>query len=47
MLKLQLVDYHLEAGRLFEAEGQTHEAKEHFKTAAKMIEDTGYRRRKR
>jgi tetratricopeptide (TPR) repeat protein len=44
-MKLHLVDYHLEAGRLCEAEGKKQEAKEHFKTAAKMIEETGYHRR--
>jgi tetratricopeptide (TPR) repeat protein len=44
-MKLHLVDYHLEAGRLCEAEGKTVEAKEHFKKAAKLIEETGYHRR--
>jgi tetratricopeptide (TPR) repeat protein len=44
-MKLHLVDYHLEAGRLCEAEGKKQEAKEHFKTAAKMIVETGYHRR--
>jgi tetratricopeptide (TPR) repeat protein len=44
-MKLHLVDYHLEAGRLCEAEGKTHEAKDHFNTPAKMIEETGYHRR--
>lgn len=44
-IKLHLVDYHLEAGRLCLAENQPHEAKEHVKTAARMIKDTGYHRR--
>jgi len=44
-MKLYLVDYHLEAGRLCQAEGRTVEAKDHFTTAAKMIEETGYHRR--
>ena len=44
-MKLHLVDYHLEAGRLCEAEGKKQEANDHFKTAAKMIEETGYHRR--
>jgi len=44
-MKLHLCDYHLEAGRLCEAEGKTEEAERHFDTAAKMIEETGYHRR--
>ena len=44
-MKLHLVDYHLEAGRLCEAEGKHDQAVVHFKTAAKMIEETGYHRR--
>ncbi len=44
-MKLYLTDYHLEAGRLCEAEGKTGEAKEHFKKAAEMIEEAGYHRR--
>jgi hypothetical protein len=44
-MKLHLVDYHLEAGRVCSAEGKSHEAKEHFETAAEMIEETGYHRR--
>ena len=35
----------LEAGRLCQAERKTGEAKEHFKKAAEMIEETGYHRR--
>ena len=44
-MKLHLVDYHLEAARLCQAEGNTVEAKEHIKIAVKMIEETGYHRR--
>ncbi|MGD2085959.1 MAG: hypothetical protein PVH61_07235 [Candidatus Aminicenantes bacterium] len=44
-MKRHLVDYHLEAGRLCEAQGKTVEAKEHFKIAAEMIAETGYHRR--
>lgn len=44
-MKLHLVDYHLEAGRLCEDEGNKIGAEEHFKIAAKMIEETGYHRR--
>jgi len=44
-MKLHLVDYHLEAGRLCEDEGKHDQAKTHFETAAKMIEETGYHRR--
>ncbi len=44
-MKLYLVDYHLEAGRLCQDEGKTGEAKEHFDKAAVMIEETSYHRR--
>jgi hypothetical protein len=44
-MKLHLVDYHLEARRVCSAEGKSDEAKEHFETAKKMIEETGYHRR--
>jgi tetratricopeptide (TPR) repeat protein len=44
-MKLHLVDYHLEAGRLYEDEGKNEQAVTHFKTAAEMIEETGYHRR--
>jgi tetratricopeptide (TPR) repeat protein len=44
-MKLHLVDYHLEAGRLCEVEGKHDQAKTHFDTAAKLIEETGYHRR--
>ncbi len=44
-MKLHLVDYHLESARVSSAEGKSDEAGSHFKTAAKMIEETGYHRR--
>jgi tetratricopeptide (TPR) repeat protein len=44
-MKLYIVDYHLEAGRLCQDEGNKVGADEHFKIAAKMIEETGYHRR--
>jgi hypothetical protein len=44
-MKLHLVDYHLEAGRLCDDEGKHDKAKTHFETAKKMIEETGYHRR--
>jgi tetratricopeptide (TPR) repeat protein len=44
-MKLFICDYHLEAGRLCRAEGKEKEAKEHFQTAKKLIEETGYYRR--
>jgi tetratricopeptide (TPR) repeat protein len=44
-MKLHLVDYYLEAGRVSSAEGKDGEAESHFKTAAEMIEETGYHRR--
>jgi tetratricopeptide (TPR) repeat protein len=44
-MKLHLVDYHLEAGRLCQDEGKHDQAVTHFKTAAEMIEETGYHRR--
>jgi tetratricopeptide (TPR) repeat protein len=44
-MKLHLVDYHLEAGRVSADEGKDEEAKSHFKVARKMIEETGYHRR--
>jgi tetratricopeptide (TPR) repeat protein len=44
-MKLHLVDYHLEAGRLREAEGKKQEAEGHFLKAKEMIEETGYYRR--
>jgi len=44
-MKLHLVDYHLEAGRLCQAENQPQEALVHFHTAADLIEKTGYHRR--
>jgi len=44
-MKLHLVDYHLEAGRVSSAERKDEEAESHFKVARKMIEETGYHRR--
>jgi len=44
-MKLHMVDYHLESARLCSAEGKADEAKFHFETARKMIEETGYHRR--
>jgi tetratricopeptide (TPR) repeat protein len=44
-MKLHLVDYHLEAGRLCEVEGKHDQARTHFETAGKMIGETGYHRR--
>jgi tetratricopeptide (TPR) repeat protein len=44
-MKLHLVDYHLEAARLCQAEGNKIGADEHFKKAAEMIKETGYHRR--
>jgi len=46
-MKLFMVDYHLEAGRLCQDQGNSPDAGEHFNTAAKMIEETGYLRRKK
>ncbi|MCG3155793.1 MAG: hypothetical protein DKINENOH_02401 [bacterium] len=45
-MKLFLAEYHLEACRLQVASGKLQEAKEHLETAAKMIEEMGYGRRK-
>jgi len=44
-MKLHLCDYHLEAGRLCRAQDNDTEAAEHFQTAKKLIEETGYHRR--
>jgi len=46
-MKLFLCDYHLEAGRLCEAEGKNDEATGHFREAKKLIDETGYGRRKK
>jgi hypothetical protein len=46
-MKLFLVDYHLEAGRLRRAEGEDAEAEKHFEKAARMIKETGYYRREK
>jgi tetratricopeptide (TPR) repeat protein len=44
-MKLWLVDYHLEAGRVRRAEGEKADAVRHFETAKQMIAETGYHRR--
>lgn len=44
-MKLHLTDYHLEAARLCQAEGNANEAEEHLQTAAQLIEEMGYHRR--
>jgi hypothetical protein len=45
-MKLYLCDFHLEAGRLCLAEENDQQAEHHFNIAKKMIEETGYFRRK-
>jgi tetratricopeptide (TPR) repeat protein len=44
-MKLYLVDYHIESGRLRRAQGRDEEAKQHFHQASALIEETGYHRR--
>jgi tetratricopeptide (TPR) repeat protein len=44
-MKLHLVDYHLEAGRLCEAGGKSQEAEGHRLKAKELIKKTGYARR--
>lgn len=44
-MKLHLVDYHLEAGRVCVAQGDTERAKEFYEAARLLIEETGYHRR--
>jgi tetratricopeptide (TPR) repeat protein len=44
-MKLYMIDYHLEAGRLYRAQNKEIEAEKHFRTAKVMIEETGYHRR--
>ncbi len=46
-MKLFLVDYHLECGRLCEAKGEKEREREHFEEGRRLIEETGYRRRER
>jgi tetratricopeptide (TPR) repeat protein len=46
-MKLYLCDYHLEAAKLCRDEGNETGAKEHFRTAGRLIEETKYGRRKR
>jgi tetratricopeptide (TPR) repeat protein len=45
-MKLYLCDLHLEAGRLCLAEEKNKQAEHHFSRAKKMIEETGYFRRR-
>ncbi|UCE99251.1 MAG: TIR domain-containing protein [Planctomycetota bacterium] len=42
---LYLADYHLEAARVCLAQGRSPEAREHWKEAAKRVEEMGYHRR--
>jgi tetratricopeptide (TPR) repeat protein len=44
-MKLFLADYHLEAGKLCEAQGKQQDARKHFTTAKKMMEEMGYGRK--
>ncbi|MCP5105555.1 MAG: TIR domain-containing protein [bacterium] len=46
-MKLYLCDYHLEAGKLCRDEKNDTDANQHFQTAEKLIEETGYFRRRR
>lgn len=45
-MKLRLCDYHLEAGRLCKDEGKDADAEVHFETAARMVKEMGYWRRR-
>jgi tetratricopeptide (TPR) repeat protein len=44
-MKVYLADYHLEAGKLFDAEGNLKEALRHFTAAKDMMEQMGYKRK--
>lgn len=44
-MKLHLADYHLEAGKICEAQGKQQDAREHFTTAKEMMEEMGYKRK--
>ncbi len=44
-MKLFMVDYNLEAGRVCAAEGDMERSREFFAAARKGIEETGYHRR--
>ncbi|MCX6579964.1 MAG: toll/interleukin-1 receptor domain-containing protein [Candidatus Aminicenantes bacterium] len=46
-MKPHLCDYHLEAGRLCQAQGKTDETGEHFRAAKAIVDETGYGRRKK
>ncbi|MGD2087812.1 MAG: TIR domain-containing protein [Candidatus Aminicenantes bacterium] len=44
-MKLFLADYHLEAGKLCEAQGKQQDARKHFTTAKEMMKEMGYGRK--
>jgi tetratricopeptide (TPR) repeat protein len=44
-MKLFLADYHLEAGKLCEAQGKQEDARKHFNTVKEMMEEMGYERK--
>ncbi len=44
-MKLYLVDYHIESGRLCRAQNRDGDAQDHFQQAANLIKETGYHRR--
>jgi tetratricopeptide (TPR) repeat protein len=44
-MKLHLADYHLEAGKLFKAQGKQQDARTHFNTAKEMMVEMGYGRK--
>ncbi len=46
-MKLYLVDYHIESGRLCRAQSRDGDAQDHFQKAEALIEETGYHRRDR
>ncbi|UCH98017.1 MAG: tetratricopeptide repeat protein, partial [Candidatus Aminicenantes bacterium] len=44
-MRLFLADYHLEAGKLCEAQGKQQDARKHLTTAKEMMEEMGYKRK--
>ncbi len=44
-MKLYLADYHLEAGKLCQAQGNQPDARKHFTTAKEMMLEMGYLRK--
>lgn len=46
-MKLHLVDYHLEKARLCEETNEEEIAKEHFAEAGRLVDETGYERRRK